>query len=387
MKILCLLFLILSININAQENKTIEFDSRVLSETRTINIHLPKSYNTSEKSYPVIYSLDGEYTNFALNGTIDYYSFWDKTPECLVVSINQNYLDTIENKYKRWMDCSYSWGTGFPKDKGIDFKKFISNELVPFIDSSYRTTNFRTIIGHSFTANYVNYFLLDKTPVFTGYVAISPYYASNVLDSLKKIVEKLKTPIFYYVASGEKDLSGHKKSVREFDKVFSRIKNKNFIYKIFDYKNNQATHVTIFPIALPNAIEHLFSAYGPITEAEFKILLKEENKVSYLKQRYDKIESIYGVVIPLREDDLNIVAYAISKKKQWSQLKEIAELTIEIYPDSFLGYWTLGEYFEKTGNFTSALEQYTFGFTKLGNDILNISDFQKDIDRVKSKIK
>lgn len=387
MKILYLLFLTLSLNLSAQENKKIEFDSKILSEIRTINIHIPKSYTTSEKHYPVIYSFDGEYTKFALNGTIDYYSFWDKTPECIVVSIDQNYLDTLEAKYKRWSDCSYSWKTGFLKDKGIDFKEFISKELIPYIDSSFRTTNFRTIIGHSFTANYVNYFLLDKVPVFTGYVAISPYYASNGLDSLKAIVETLKTPIFYYVASGEMDLSGHKKSVSEFDKVFSKIENENFNYKIFDLKNNQATHYTIFPIALPSAIEHLFSAYRSIKETEFKILLKEENKIAYLKQRYEKIESIYGITIPIREEDLNLVAYAISKKKQWAQLKQIAELTKEIYPESFLGYWTLGEYYEKTGNLTSALEQYELGFTKLGDDVLNISDFQKDIDRVKSKIK
>jgi predicted alpha/beta superfamily hydrolase len=387
MKILNLLFLTLSLNFSAQENKKIEFDSKILSEIRTINIHIPKSYTTSEKSYPVIYSLDGDYTNFALNGTLDYYSFWDKTPECIVVSIDQNYLDTVENKYKRWLDCSYSWTTGFPKDRGVDFKEFISKELIPFIDSSYRTTNFRTIIGHSFTANYVNYFLLDKIPVFTGYVAISPYYASNGLDSLKTIVENLKTPIFYYVASGEMDLSGHKKSVSEFDKVFSKIDNVNFNYKIFDMKNNQATHYTIFPIALPNAIEHLFSAYGSINESEFRNLLKEDNKIAYLKERYEKIEDIYGIALPLREEDLNVVAYAISKKKQWDQLKQIAELTIEIYPESFLGYWTLGEYYEKTGNFTSALEKYELGFGKLGDDILNISDFQKNIDRVKSKIK
>jgi len=387
MKIHFLLFFTISFSLSAQENKYIEFDSKILSEVRKINIHLPKSYFDSEKSYPVIYSLDGEYTKLGLNGTVDYYSFWDKIPECIVVGIDQNYLDTLENKYKRWSDCSYSWSSGFPKDKGVDFKEFISIELIPFIDSNYRTTNFRTIVGHSFTANYVNYFILDKEPLFTGYVAISPYYASNGLDTIKANVENLKSPIFYFVASGELDLSGHKKSVSEFDKVFSKIDNENFNYKIFDMKKNQATHYTIFPIALPSAIEHLFSSYGTINETEFKELLKEDDKITYLKQRYAKIVEIYGIAIPIREDDLSTVAYAISKKKQWDQLKQIAKLTIEIYPESFLGYWIWGEYFEKTGNLNSALEQYELGLSKLEDDILNISDFQKDIDRVKNKMK
>ena len=371
----------------AQENKSIDFDSKILSETRSINIHIPKSYKTSEKSYPVIYSLDGEYTKFALQGIVDYYSFWDKIPECIVVSIDQNYLDTVENKYKRWIDCSYSWNSGLPKNEGVEFKEFISEELIPFIDNSYRTTNFRTIVGHSFTANYVNYFLLDDNPHFTGYVAISPYYASNGLDSLETIIEEVKKPLFYYVASGENDLSGHIESVSEFDKQFSKIENEYFNYEMFDTKNNQATHSTIFPISLPMAIEHIFSLYMPINDVEFKKLLRVENKFKYLIARHKKIEEIYGVKLEIRENDINVVGFAISKKKQWGQLKELAQFTIEIYPDSYLGYWTLGEYFEKTGEYNLALEQYELGFSKLGEDILNKSDFQKDIDRVKRNIK
>ena len=387
MRRLIILFFTFSLALTAQENNTIEIDSKILSETRTLNIHIPESYCTSEKSYPVIYSLDGEYTNLALSGVLDYYSYWDKTPECIVVSIEQNYLDTLENMFKRWIDCSYSWKTGLPINKGIDFKKFISQELIPFIDSSYRTTNFRTFIGHSLTANYINYFLLDKEPLFTGYVAISPYYASNHLDSLETIIKNLNKPIFYYVASGENDLSGHIKSVKKFDKRFTKIDNENFVYQIFDVKNNRATHSTIFPKAIPSAIEHLFSMYKSMSKDEFKKALKEDDKVKYLLERYATIEDIYGVKVPIREMDLNHVGSAISKKKQWNQLKQIAELSIKIYPESFLGYYQMGEYFEEVNNFTAALEQYEIGFSKLGDDILNIEVFRKDIDRVKKKIK
>jgi predicted alpha/beta superfamily hydrolase len=386
MKVLTLILVGISFSLNAQENRTVEFDSRILSEKRIINIHIPESYAASEKPYPVIYSLDGEYTRLALNGVTDYYSFWDKIPECIIVSIDQNYLDPLESKYKRWIDCSYSWSSGLPSDKGLAFKGFISNELIPFIDSSFHTTNFRTIIGHSFTANYVNYFLLDKEPVFKGYVSISPYYAVNGLDSLKSVIENLKTVVFYYVASGENDLSGHIKSVNEFDKLFAKIDNENFVYDKFDMKNNQATHHTIFPIALPSAIEHLFSAYSAISENETKKILKVDNKIDYLTQRYANIEAIYGIEVPIRESDINTVAYAISKKKQWGQLEKIAKLSIELYPESFSGYYHMGEYYEKTKNYATALEQYQLGFSYLGDDVLNISDFQKDIDRVKDKI-
>lgn len=386
MKIYFLIFLLASLNSAAQENFELKFSSEILSESRPISIHLPENYYVSGKSYPVIYCLDGEYTKFALNGTIEYYSFWDKIPECIVVSINQNYKDSTEKKYKRWMDCAYSWDTGLPKSKGLIFKDFISKELVPFIDSSYRTTKFKTIVGHSFTANYINYFLLDDQPIFTGFIAISPYYATNGLESIKTILEKIKTPLFYFVACGQKDLSGHIKSVNEFHKRFSKIKNENFVYKKFDMENNQATHTTIFPVAIPTAIEHVFSSFAEIDEFEYYNLLKKKDKVAYLHQRYENIYQIYGIEIPIRESDINIVSNSISETKDWIQLKEIAELGKKIYPKSHIGYWTMGEYFEKTENYSSALEQYKIGLSLLGNEVLNISDFQKDIDRVKRKL-
>lgn len=386
MKILTFLFVITSFYLSAQENLNLDFNSKILSETRSITVHIPESYKESKNSYPVIYALDGEYAKLALNGTVDYYSFWDKIPECIVVSIDQNYRDTTQNKYKRWIDCAYDWNSGLPNKQGEKFRDFISKELVPYIDNSYRTTSFRTIIGHSFTANFVNYFLMEEQSVFTGYIAISPYFASNGLHLIKTVIENTNRPLFYFVASGEKDLSGHIKSVNEFDKQFAKIENENFNYKKFNMKGNQASHYTIFPIALPDAIEHVFSMYSPISENEFDKILKTQDKFEYLKNRYDKIKEVYGIEIIPREEDINAVSYAISKKKQWGQLKEIGQFAIEIYPESYLGYWTMGEYNEKSENYESALQYYEIGFSKLGEDILNISDFQKNIDRVKKKI-
>ncbi len=386
MKLVAFLLLI-SFFSTAQETIQHEFESEILSENRNITIQLPESYGNSEKAYPVIYSLDGEYTKYTLNGTLNYYAFWKKIPECIIVSVDQNYMDTANNRYMRWLDCSYSWNSGFPRNKGIKFKKFISEELVSFMDKSYRTTSFKAIIGHSFTANYINYFLLDKAPIFNAYVAISPYYASNSLDSLNTVAKRLDKPTFYYVASGDKDLSGHIKSVKEFDKQFSQVDNEHFVYKSFDMENNQATHSTIVPIAMPDAMAHIFSLYSPISDEEFKRILKITDKVDYLKKRYESIQSVYGIEIPIREEDLNAIAYAAAKKKQWDQVKQIGELNIELYPESYSGYWTMGEYYEKTKNYESSLKQFEIGYSKLGEDVSNKSDFQEDIDRVKAKLK
>lgn len=388
MKLGNFILLFLSFSLYAQKDIRLKINSEKLNESRSIDIHLPNSYEeNSDKKYPVFYTLDGDYTKYVLNGSIDFYSFCGKIPESIVVSIKQNYKDSSESNYKRWSDCSYKWETGLPDENGEAFKSFISDELIPHIDDNYRTSNFKVIVGHSFTANFVNYFLLDENPLFSAYISISPYYAENMFNSLKEKLNNINKPIFYYVASGEKDLNGHIKSVNEFDAIFSKIENTNFIYERFNLNNNQAIHYTIFPLAIPKALEHVFKLYNPIGNDEFKTLLKTKDKIAYLKNRYEKINDVYEIKIPIREDDLNLVSYAISKKKQWEQLKKIGELSLELYPESFLGFWILGEYEENLKNYEEALKHYQNGFNKLGDDVLNKSDFQTDIDRVKKKLK
>ena len=39
--------------------ETITWESKLLKQSRTINVYLPEGYQKSEKKYPVIYLLDG----------------------------------------------------------------------------------------------------------------------------------------------------------------------------------------------------------------------------------------------------------------------------------------------------------------------------------------
>lgn len=387
MKTLTILFLLLFNFGFSQKNVELIINSKALDENRTVDIHIPKSYAENNSSYPVIYCLDGEYAQTIVNGTIDYYAFWKKIPECIVVSIRQNYRLTDSTSYKRWSDCGYIWKTGLLNQTGEKFKQFIENELIPKIESEYRTTPFRAIIGHSFTANYVNYFLLDSLPKFKAYISISPYYTKNMFDTLKNRLENLSEPISYFTTYGENDLTGHQKSVKGFDKIFSSIENENFNYSLYNLKGNEATHFTIFPKSLPIAIEHIFSSYNIISKREFKKLLTIENKVEYLSERYKNIEKLYGVGGKVRENDFNTVARATYKKKQWGQMKDIGDWCIKEYPNIITGYDILGLYEEKKKDYEKALYYYQKGFSLLGDDITNKEVFKKDSERVKKKIK
>lgn len=110
----------------------------------------------------------------------------------------------IGNKNAYLMDSLRVRDYTFPKAPASDslaisggaekFYAFLKQELIPYIDKSYRTdTGERTLMGHSFGGYFTLYALLQdmkQTAVFNSYVAASPsldyhdYYLMKAFESL-----------------------------------------------------------------------------------------------------------------------------------------------------------------------------------------------------------
>ena len=116
--------------------ETIEFHSKILNESRVLNIYLPNSYSkNSEKDYPVVYLLDGaiEEDFIHISGLVQFASFsWVKMmPESIVVGIpntNRNRDFTFpSNNSKDTKDLDAS-------GESERFIRFIEKELQPIVD-------------------------------------------------------------------------------------------------------------------------------------------------------------------------------------------------------------------------------------------------------------
>ncbi len=349
--------------------------SNFMKKDRIYSVKLPENYDP-EKKYSTIYVLDGALIGSVVGGVSDYYSEIEKATSSIVISINQ--------KGTRWEDCSYDTN-GDLNGSGQSFFNFVTKELIPTIDSSYKTNEFRVIVGHSFTANYVNYFFLE-TEVFTGFIAISPYYAKNVIKRIKAKAEQLSDEKFYYVSYAENDLSGHIKSVKKADKIFQQIDNPKFVYKK-DYINDK-THLTLVPQSYDNAALWVNQYYALMsTHYDKKILKKEkENFTRYFFQYYKRIERLYDQKLDYRFEDVEFMSLVISQYGTKSELKSFGELSIKLFPESYVGYYCLGEYYEKTKKLKKSLESYKIGYDKLGEECLNKDQFYESIEKVEKKL-
>ena len=384
-KILLFAFLATINALFAQTTTSISFHSEILNEDRNIRIHLPKSFKATDTiQYPLTLVLDGEYLFYSIMGVGEVLTTRKIIPESIVVGIDQNYI--AKDPYSaRWLDCSYDNKSGELKENGLKFKTFIEKELLPFLIKTYKVGQFKTIAGHSFTANYINFFL--DSSLFNGFIAISPYIPESLEEHIKNAIEKADKNMYYYLCTGENDLSGHIPQIKKQDAtIFSQSKNPNFHY---DFKNYEGeSHMSLTVRGISDALSLMYSDYAPIYTLDIDdILLKEKDLISYLKNRYNNIKTTYGLSIPFREDDITSISWIIEEQENWDKLKQIGDIEIDLYPESVYGYYMIALSEEKKQNLPLALEYYKKGYAKLGDDIGNKSDFYADIERVEELMK
>lgn len=170
-KLTLLTLLILSATILFSQEIKLGFidsiNSKELNENRKIIIKLPKGYDETKKSYPVIYRLDGNIDLFSETiGTINRLAYIDELiPEMIVVMIENT------NRNRDMMPTKTGF---FDTEPGAEkFKKFIDNELVPYINKSFRTTNEKILCGQSLSAIFTLYYFLTNTNFFDSYIVCS----------------------------------------------------------------------------------------------------------------------------------------------------------------------------------------------------------------------
>ena len=113
---------------------------------------------------------------------------------------------------------------------------------------------------------------------------------------------------------------------------------------------------------------------------------EKQSPVDALKKRYQQMDEIYGVSVPLREDDCLLASFAIGKKDV-EEKRKMAEFTVQSFQILPTDITCLEKLKSDKRIIKPALEYYKQGYEKLSPDILNKEDFYKDIERVEKKLK
>ncbi|MGC1205213.1 MAG: alpha/beta hydrolase-fold protein [Flavobacteriaceae bacterium] len=338
--------------------------SSKLGQERQIKIQLPRGYKSNEdKSYPLFIVFDGDYLFESVAANVDYYSYWEDMPESIVVGINQ--IDT------RYDDCMYSEQNSLPIETGAAFFEFVGEELISYIETKYRTANFRVAVGHGETANFINYYALKSKPLFQGYVSISPELAPNMIDYLPEVLEKTESKLFYYLANTNNDASSVKQMSEALNKDISAIENDNLFYDFDTFEG--PTHYSLPTHAIPNAIENIFQVFQPISKKEYleTILKLETSPVLYLQEKYQTISDLFGIEKQILINDFKAISAAIEKNRTFESYQELSKMARKAYPETILSNYYLARFYEETGETKKAMRTYQSAY--ILNEIAGIT--------------
>jgi uncharacterized protein len=188
--------------------ETFAIDSKILGETRRINVYLPSSYSeTPDARFPVLYMPDGGIAEDFLHiaGLVQV-SVASRT-------MRPHLLVGIENTQRR---RDLTGPTESEDDKKIAprvggsqaFRKFIREELMPQVKGRYRTSQESAIVGESLAGLFAMETLLLEPDLFDTYIAVDPSLwwnegklARDAGATLRNRPELAKT--LYLASSGE----------------------------------------------------------------------------------------------------------------------------------------------------------------------------------------
>jgi predicted alpha/beta superfamily hydrolase len=238
--------------------QTFTLQSKVLGETRRLNVYAPPGYSeSSTMRLPVLYMPDG--------GLAEDFLHVAGLVQVLVGNgtMRPFLLVGIENTQRR-RDLTGS--TTNEEDKKIAprvggsaaFRQFIRTELMPAIRQRYRTTPETAIVGESLAGLFIVETLMQEPDLFDTYLAFDPslwWNNGTLLGQAGKIIRAYTGPAktLYLAASSQPDIA------EETKQLASTLQAANKPHITWHYTPLPAeTHATIYHPAALQAFRLVF---------------------------------------------------------------------------------------------------------------------------------
>ena len=255
-------------------SQIIELSSKQTGADYELFVALPLDYAKSHKSYPVVYLLDADYSFALTRNVVQHFVEREDLPPMILVAIGYPGAATNRETYKKNRTRDYTpayapsggYGTEYQKVSGggPKFRAFIASELVPLIERKFRTTNDRTIIGHSYGGLFATYVLLTEPNLFKRYIIVSPsiWYANRVALTMEETAAQSgirpDARVFFGVGSLESSVMSD-----DLTEMYRRLRSRNnprlqMTLRIFDAER----HNSVFPAAVTRGLLTVFDRQG-----------------------------------------------------------------------------------------------------------------------------
>lgn len=332
--------------------------SSILGEDREYWVSLPPSYDQvsqSHKTYPILIVLDGHSLFRPVSGMLNHMSTSRngsrRVPEMIVVGLQSSNRERDLTPDKIVTVRKNDTGGG------DQFLSFIEKELFPVLQSTYRTSPYRVLVGHSLGGLLACHAYMQENSLFNAFIAIDPSFGTwdvATMDQKIETVSDVSFDRFLYIATanwGTRNLRNRDRHVRFYESLNRKNSADQFRAQLEYYEHEN--HFSIPLIAFYDGISSMFKGYG--------LTYRDVTSLEQLTTHYQTISNrlFYDFYAPeqlverigrqwLRGND--------SKGK--TDALALFELNTTYYPNSLTAHLKLAEAQEALGDKRNAIESY-----------------------------
>ncbi|MFC2141886.1 alpha/beta hydrolase, partial [Acidobacteriota bacterium] len=273
----------------------LEFKSKSLGEKRGVYVHLPASYEQDSSRYPLIFFLDGGDYFVPFAGIVKYLSSYGMIPEMIVVAIEQG--DRLkEFTYTRADEKTGDWPTSGGADS---FREFLQDELIPYVETSFRTHPFKILVGHSLGGLFAVETLSRSPGLFQATIALSPSLYWNQFEWLRnaeQFLDRIDSLRHYLFVSNEQKGEEETIFLDKFEQLVAKKASQSFSYQFSCFEGED--HASVALPALYANLKQLFQGWNFPGEAW-------ETGPEGVKTHFQSLKERFGFDVPITEEFLN----------------------------------------------------------------------------------
>ncbi|GAA0890669.1 hypothetical protein GCM10009122_03480 [Fulvivirga kasyanovii] len=352
-------FLIISLVVKARSQNSLTageqytLNSEILNTERNLFVYLPPDYGTNEnKHYPTLYIMDGHWYFFAGVAIQKTLRGEELLPEMIIVGVDMP-------RPERDSIFSNQWD---------DFQQFIKQEVVPFVDSNFRTQDERLLFGWESCGALVCQLLLDRDQMFDAAIASNGAHISQeMMDEFAK-QNNSATEKYLFIANSVKDIY----NIDSSEDAAAKLKKGNLPNLVWEYRLfNDEIHESMPYTSMYQGLKYYYHNYGSLIFSSVKAF-HEYGGVPAVKGYFKQRGERFGVPESIDDNTKNSLIWLAWYRDDF----ETFQLLMSEFSDVLStrryasAYWQnrFGQYYLKHKDFENAIRYFNEGITRYPDD-------------------
>ena len=348
--------------INANElGTTFTLKSKHLNEERKIVVSLPSSYeDESFYEYPVLYLTDANSQLDHTASMIHYLS--DGISPMIVVGIFTP---------DRWNELKPYTRDKQPNKKSEQLRKFIVEEVKPYISKNYRTLNYSMFAGHSLGGSFAANAYIKGPNDFNVFFALAPNFAMGnevMFDLMEETFKQKKQPTIYFMFEGITPFATPINSYAKIGQMLLKHPHLNRTHQVKLLENED--HMTVPHIGLYRALNEIYKDW-------FLYIPTIMQDKTIIKRHFQQLSERIGYQVNPTETYFRNLIAALISMDLIDTAEYAASSALEVYPDSHFTYLLLADIAKAKKNKTHEIKYLKKAVALASHDLERQSQYYK----------